>query len=495
MLPQAVSEHYRAQQRLIVAALGLVRREWSKMGDDFDASWVNIAPRVELLTASAQLGAARNGASYVPRVLDEYGESIDPLAEVMPEAFAGIASDGRPLGSLLEGGKIQAKRMNSLEAGGKWLDMAVHTQIADASRGAAAVAIAARPGVGWVRMVNPPCCGPCAVLAGREYRFNAGFKRHPRCDCMHIPTTLANPGDHFGVSPALDQIHDLTEGERQALLAGGDLSRVINARRGGGLGKMSTTEIAKRGQRRLTPDGVFAQARDRDEALELLRLHGYITPTGRRVAAITSAPAVPVVSKAGAEALREVVGELVGATDDLVPERLEEAAETLRGLTSRYGVPVHRFEIGNTASQGKFGALGDAGRGGTMNITRKAFSAKWEAWERVTARAAEHATVTSSHSQLVNTLTHEYGHLIDFATGEKLSVGRIQKALARELGITGSDYDLWLSREMSLYARSKRVEAVAEAFADVELNGEGATELSKRIHAELIRLLRNVQDT
>lgn len=293
-LPESVSEHYLRQQRLIVATLGLVRGEWSKMGADFDASWANIAPRVELITASAQLGAARNGASYVPRTLAGYGEAISSLADVDPRAFAGIASDGRPLGSLLEGAKAHAKQMNSLEAGGKWLDMAVHTQIADASRGAAAVSIATRPGVGYVRMVNPPCCGPCAVLAGHEYRYNQGFKRHPRCDCVHIPTTLANPGDHFGVNPTLDQITDLTESERKALIEGSDLSRVINARRGASRDRLTTTALARRGQARLTPDGIFARAKSRDEALRLLRQNGYITPTARKVAA-TARPAVKKV--------------------------------------------------------------------------------------------------------------------------------------------------------------------------------------------------------
>ena len=302
VLPRAVSDHYQTQQRLIVATLGLSRSEWSAMRlDDIDSSWAKVGPRVNLLTASAQLGAARGGAAYVAATLAEYGDAIPPLAQVNPGAFAGIASDGRPLGSLLEGAKIRAKEAQSLAAGGKWLDMAIHTQIADAGRAAAATAIAVRPGVGWVRMVNPPCCGPCEVLAGREYRYSQGFQRHPRCDCIHVPTTLANPGSHDGVDPTFDQITDLTEGERKALMEGADLSRVVNARRGGGLGKMSTTELATNGRARLTPDGIFAQAKGRDEALALLKSHGYITSTARRVA---SAPAVPVVAAPTRPAIR-----------------------------------------------------------------------------------------------------------------------------------------------------------------------------------------------
>jgi len=187
MLPQATAEHYAQQQRLVVATLGLTRDVWAGMGPDFDASWATVGPRVLLLTASAQLGAARSGAAYVPDTLAELGTPVDPVGEVVPAAFAGVASDGRPLGSLLGESVIQAKsaRANgfgveqALAVGGRALDMYVHTQVADAARGAASVGITARPRVGWVRMVNPPCCGRCAVLAGRWYRWSAGFARHP----------------------------------------------------------------------------------------------------------------------------------------------------------------------------------------------------------------------------------------------------------------------------------------------------------------------------
>ena len=143
MLPQATADLYVDQQRRIVSALLLTRREWSKMDPaNFDASWAGIGPRVTLLTASAQLGAARAGALMVPAVLDELGQSVTPVADVRPEGFAGIASDGRPLDSLLDGAVVRSKESvaggaspaDALTRGGQWLDMVVHTMIADAGR-------------------------------------------------------------------------------------------------------------------------------------------------------------------------------------------------------------------------------------------------------------------------------------------------------------------------------------------------------------------------
>lgn len=272
------------------------------MGTEFDASWAKIGPRIALLTASAQLGAARAGAASVPTTLAELGQSVDPLAEVDPRGFVGIASDGRPLDSLLLGGVITAKEAAptmpppaALAAGGKWLDMAIHTAVADASRDAAGVAITASPGIGWQRMVNPPSCSRCAVLAGRIYKWNDGFDRHPRCDCSHVPCgERGKPG--LTDDPQPDQITGLNKGDRAALANGADLNQVLNAKRGAS--GMTTTEgttrrgvyggykinpdgsLTKRAKgekvpQRLTPAGINRLASDRTEAVKLLRQFGY----------------------------------------------------------------------------------------------------------------------------------------------------------------------------------------------------------------------------
>jgi len=273
----------------MLATVAATRREWLRMGSEFDASWARIGPRITLLTASAQLGAARNGAAYVPRVLAELGQSVDPLAEVDPRAFAGIASDGRPLDSLLYGGVTTAKTAahtmsptEALKVGGSWLDMAVHTQVADAGRGASGVAITARPKVGWIRQPSGSSCRRCAPLLGKWFRHNEGFDRHPKDDCFHLPSTEAGSPDLLE-SASPDQITGLTVAERKALDEGADLNQVLNASRGAS--GMTTTEGTTRhglagqrlaGRQRLTPDGINRIASDRTEALALLKTHGYL---------------------------------------------------------------------------------------------------------------------------------------------------------------------------------------------------------------------------
>ncbi len=302
-LPSSSRNFYRSQQRLAVLTVAAARRAWSRMGEDFDRSWAQVAPKLVVLSAAAQLSAARAGAAYVPAVLAETGQPNDPMGEVNPRAFAGTAADGRPLDGLLYGAMVEAKVASgqglspslSLARGGRWLDMATQTLVADAGRQATGVGIAARPRMGYVRVTNPPTCSRCAILAGRYYRFNTGFQRHFRCDCFHAPSVEDVAGDFRTNPEALaraGKITDLREAEVKALAEGADLSQLVNARRGrSGLGGLTTTEGTTRrglagkrlgagkGKRadRLSPEGVYARAGDdRAAAVALLRQHGYL---------------------------------------------------------------------------------------------------------------------------------------------------------------------------------------------------------------------------
>lgn len=218
------------------------------MGSEFDGSWPAVQRDLLLLVSAAQLGAARNGAGYVPRVLAETGQPDGAVGEVDPRGFVGVASDGRELGPLLYGAVTSAKTgvaagestQDALARGGRWLDMAVWTQVADAARGATHVGIVARPQIGgYVRMLNPPSCSRCVVLAGKWYRFNQGFRRHNRCDCVHIPVSENRAGDfrtdpkaYFESLSKTDQDRIFTNAGAESIRLGADIGQVVNARRG-----------------------------------------------------------------------------------------------------------------------------------------------------------------------------------------------------------------------------------------------------------------------
>lgn len=277
MLPgmlAAVDRHYREMRRLEALAMTLMLRAWGTVDpDNVLDSWDRQAARILTLFTNLQVEAATAGAGYGADTLRAQGIRADPEGEFVPESLAGWASDGRPLETLLaQPADVALDRLvagqtpeAALSAGEASVRRIARTQIADAGRVAAGVDIATRPGVGWVRMLNPPSCSRCVVLAGRVYRWNDGFDRHPQDDCVHVATTITaarreglvdDPKAYFQSLSTAEQDRVFTKFGAQAIRDGADIGQVVNARRG-----MSTTARDEFGNRigRLAPTTVFGQ--------------------------------------------------------------------------------------------------------------------------------------------------------------------------------------------------------------------------------------------
>lgn len=264
-------------------------------GDRIAASWGSLLPQALAVLGTSQATAAAAAGLYVDDVLEASGVAPEPAAgRIQPGAFAKTASDGRPLATLLLEPAIGALRHiklgatvpRALSTGGFTLDLITRTQVADAGRVAVGTAIAARPQVhGYVRMVVGKTCARCLVLAGKFYRWNAGFQRHPRCDCRHVPVAEHEPADirvnpkaYFDSLDRAGQDELLGKAGAEAVRNGADLAKVVNARRGmfTADGRLYTREAAGR-RPRIMPEQIFRDATSRDDAIRLLRLHGYIT--------------------------------------------------------------------------------------------------------------------------------------------------------------------------------------------------------------------------
>lgn len=279
------------------------RKAWrqvdaARISESWQAQLGNLQPVVEGL----QYRAATSGSEYGAAALAEQGLYRAPSAFVDPEGFAGVAPDGRSLDGALYSPATTAKKLigdgvpaaKALDMAGSRLDMMIRSIVADTSRQAASVDIAARPGIGYVRQLVGTSCRDCVILAGRFYRWNAGFKRHPGDDCIHVPSTQAasstvvtDPYQHFEAMTEAEQDAFWGRADAQAIRDGSDIYRVYNADRSRrGAAKLTTLEgttrrrgFAQRG--RLTPEGIYRQAGSRAEALQLLEQHGYILPGGQ----------------------------------------------------------------------------------------------------------------------------------------------------------------------------------------------------------------------
>lgn len=311
-IPPAISHHYGLVREQEARALATATRHWHRLGPNWIAdAWRERIPTVAAAITNAQRASAVSALVSGALALGEQGQWAEPDGLVDPDAFAGLAADGRNLDTLLRAPAITARTLISqgvepaqaLAAGGRQLSMMVLSEVADAGRGAAGVQIAARPRVGYVRMLEPPSCSRCVILAGRFYRWNQGFLRHPRCDCKHVPTMVTDQAEAFAkglIDDPYEAFNRMSEAEQnrvftnagaQAIRDGADMSQVVNARRGmkyrGAFTSEGTSkhgwagQILRRGQKRMTPETIYRLNPNREQAVEALRAQGYITGRGQ----------------------------------------------------------------------------------------------------------------------------------------------------------------------------------------------------------------------
>lgn len=333
-LPSSAEAYTTSQRREIAAALLSVRRLWRRVGDDFEPGFAAVLPNLLAVTDTAQLRVARGAVGYIPDVLEETGQSRYLSAragDVVPEAFVGVDGSGRPTDGLLYGGVVRARTAvaegattaQALTSAGAFLATAVGTLLSDTGRAAEVVGMATHRVGGYVRMLVPPSCSRCAVLAGAWYADSVAFQRHPGCDCRHIPAsegvgselTVDSRAYFDSLSPE-DQNKIFTNAGAEAIREGADVNQVVNARRGmkkaqiGGREVLTTSEgttrrgfayqylspsretdvrgsITRFGESRRTrymqanrprmmPETLKAVSTDREDFIRLLRANGFL---------------------------------------------------------------------------------------------------------------------------------------------------------------------------------------------------------------------------
>jgi hypothetical protein len=289
-------QHYDERQAIVGEVVDAGVQMWSQVSPgDLTGSWARLMSRLAVVLRAGQLAAAASADEFVDEALRQQGQKPERAGRTSATAFSGIASDGRGLDSLLLNPVIATKvaigKGNSLDralgSGRASLAMVLRTQVADAGRVADGVAIAARPRTTWTRMAVGDSCPRCILLAGRVYRYSEGFLRHPLCDCVHIPTA-EDTGDDFTTDPrqAFDEgrVVGLSKADEQAIRDGADLAQIVNAHRGMTVAGVTTEGTTRRGfagrrlagRARLMPERIYRESDSREQAIELLRQHGYI---------------------------------------------------------------------------------------------------------------------------------------------------------------------------------------------------------------------------
>lgn len=245
---QGLAQAHRLRQQALAAAVRrLVARWWGGMDPaNPRGSWeAGVDARVRIALTRAQAQAARGVAGYVAAALAVQGVTPDPAGAVVASAFAGVAADGRDLATLLSYPLFQVEAFTrqgmapdeALAVGGRHLERIVTTEAQDAARVATGVAVVNdRKTTGYIRLLTPPSCSRCVILAGRWYAVNAGFERHPQCDCVHVPAAeVVDPPNPRAVYDDMTAEERTKAGwsaaDQQAIADGANLAQVTNAHR------------------------------------------------------------------------------------------------------------------------------------------------------------------------------------------------------------------------------------------------------------------------
>lgn len=294
---QRARNHYATQAGIVAAAVQAVRSLFRR-GRPL-AEVVNVVAAYQLAAATASVQAIASEAG-----------SRTPL--VNPRPFAGVSSLGFPVSEPIVATidyvtpapvePLPQSWWDDTQAFMADVERVIAEEVRAAGRSAAGAEIAARPTwQNYVRVLKPPSCKRCVILAGRIYRDNEGFSRHPpTCDCEHWPVQdweaahdaglVSSPSEAFEKG----QIRDLTEAEAEAIRDGADITTVINSASG-----ISTADLFGRRVKvtsygttrrsawrkanpsllvRLRPEAIYSIAGDdRDLLLSLLRTYGYLT--------------------------------------------------------------------------------------------------------------------------------------------------------------------------------------------------------------------------
>lgn len=248
---------------------------------------------------TGRAAAVTTATGYIGAVLAETNQHAEPVGELNPARFLATMPDGRdpagfvdvPVQWAREGITGGLTVPAALAQAGNMLTAVTLTVLADTRRDVYGADIAQRPTVtGYTRMLNPPSCARCVILAGKWFRWNEGFLRHPRCDCQHVPAAeniagdlRTDPYEYFESLTAQQQEKVFGRIEVRAIRDGADIYRVVNIRRRG----LATAAGARRygTPHRLTLDDIYRVAGTRTNAIRLMRQEGYITERGQRVIA------------------------------------------------------------------------------------------------------------------------------------------------------------------------------------------------------------------
>ena len=240
-LEQVAQAHYRRSALTTQRVVGAVLRIWQAAGP---SGFRDELTRAAGLVAAGQLAQAVQAAAYLVELANEQNLGAAE-GVVVPRSLSGTTADGRPLTDAL--GAATSRAWDLLDAGAdirtaalsgqSTLTRIVSNEVTQAGNNATQIGTTGHTEfAGYTRMLQAPACGRCVILAGKWFKWNDGFKRHPGCDCIHVPASEAagvdgirtDPRRYFDSLSKADQDKYFGAANAEAIREGSDISQVVN---------------------------------------------------------------------------------------------------------------------------------------------------------------------------------------------------------------------------------------------------------------------------
>lgn len=233
----AESDYYDDVSSLERQAVFAILRLWKTVDQSaISPSWAEQLPEALAILVAAQTVGAELADPYLTEALDDADldyPTVDPGALIGPGLDALLYRPAVEAKTLISQGAAVNQAL--LRASGV-LSTYVTTGIGDTSRLAVTSGMAGRRHAsGYYRFLRAPSCARCAIMAGRFYKWNRGFKRHPRCDCGHRPVRNASDTSAYDTRKAIErgEVTGLSKANTKAILEyGANPSQVVNAQKG-----------------------------------------------------------------------------------------------------------------------------------------------------------------------------------------------------------------------------------------------------------------------
>lgn len=323
-LPPGVREEAQGRSAVVRRTLTELRTDVMPRGrpQDIDRWEREMGPEVIRVITRAQQENAELVNLTHGMSLTGQGYQLEPLGYLDPRRMAGTMPNGDALDLIpravanrvrerLETGSTPEA---AWRAGNELLATITQTALSDSSRMAKMVAGLATPRTLYVRVLNPPSCSRCAVLAGKKGHWAEPFQRHPQCDCSQIAVPAGSEADFTG--PEFDGdafFNSLSEAEQnrqfgkaaaEAIREGANMNQVVNSQMGMSnsgdaftksgstrrgvamqyyLGEDNVPRGVPQFDRLSVPEIIRVTENDEQRRIALLYRHGYLTdqPPGR----------------------------------------------------------------------------------------------------------------------------------------------------------------------------------------------------------------------